>query len=195
MDADNVLITGFFFGSADFDPGPGVNTIISAGVSDIFFGKFNSNSGSLPVTLSSFKINCTGDGVNLSWTSSQEQNSLNYIVERSYNGIQFESTGTVAAIGNSTVATHYTFTDKTTSRQKTFYRLRQNDNDGTFTYSKIIVSNCNSLTSAISVYPNPVINELTIVSREPVQKITVYDAGGRMTVSYTHLTLPTILRV
>jgi len=180
VDADNVLITGFFFGSADFDPGPGVNTLISAGVSDIFFGKFSSNSGSLPVTLSSFKTNCTVDGATLYWTSSQEQNSLNYIIEKSYNGVQFEMAGTVTAIGNSTVATHYTFTDKTNRSQKTFYRLRQNDNDGKFVYSKTIVSNCASSASVISIYPNPVINELTIVSRDPIQKITVYDVGGRV---------------
>lgn len=41
--AKNIYITGIFFGSLDFDPGPGVTTLTSAGNEDIFISKFDNN--------------------------------------------------------------------------------------------------------------------------------------------------------
>jgi len=41
--AGNVYTTGHFYGKADFDPGPGVNNISSAGFSDIFISKLDGN--------------------------------------------------------------------------------------------------------------------------------------------------------
>lgn len=39
----NVFTTGLFFGTADFDPGPGVYNINSPGISDVFISKLDSN--------------------------------------------------------------------------------------------------------------------------------------------------------
>ncbi len=44
--AGNIYITGIFFGSLDFDPGPGVTTLSSAGNEDVFISKFT-NDGDL----------------------------------------------------------------------------------------------------------------------------------------------------
>ncbi|MBI3175959.1 MAG: S-layer homology domain-containing protein [Chloroflexi bacterium] len=41
--SDNVYVTGAFIGTLDFDPGPGVYTLTSAGDSDIFISKWDSN--------------------------------------------------------------------------------------------------------------------------------------------------------
>jgi hypothetical protein len=38
---DSVFTTGFFNGTADFDPGPGIFNLISAGGSDIFVSKLD----------------------------------------------------------------------------------------------------------------------------------------------------------
>lgn len=39
--AGNIYVTGIFFGTTDFDPGPGVTNLTSAGNEDIFVCKFN----------------------------------------------------------------------------------------------------------------------------------------------------------
>src|SRR3977135_2113986 len=41
--AGNILITGYFSGSADFDPSAGVYMLTSAGDDDVFFGKYDQN--------------------------------------------------------------------------------------------------------------------------------------------------------
>ncbi len=41
----NLLVTGYFFGEADFDPGPSAFTLTSAGNADIFLLKMNAASG------------------------------------------------------------------------------------------------------------------------------------------------------
>ena len=41
--AKNIYITGIFFGSTDFDPGPGVDELTSAGNEDIFICKYDNN--------------------------------------------------------------------------------------------------------------------------------------------------------
>jgi len=40
---DNIYVTGIFFGTTDFDPGPAVFNLISAGNEDIFVSKFDNN--------------------------------------------------------------------------------------------------------------------------------------------------------
>jgi hypothetical protein len=115
----------------------------------------------LPVTLTNFKVTATGNSNNLQWSTEQELNSDHFNVQRSSNGSNFTSIGTVDAAGNATGSINYSFSDNNPINGNNFYRLQRVDMDGNTAYSKIIEVSSKQQHN-ISVYPNPMIDQLHI---------------------------------
>lgn len=116
----------------------------------------------LPLTLNSFNGALNNSSVNLSWESAQEANLDKYIVEKSTDGINWETLTTVAANGNSSNATTYNTVDANAA-QINYYRLKQIERNGSFTYSQIITIHKGEFEKlALKLYPNPVISNATI---------------------------------
>jgi hypothetical protein len=91
----------------------------------------------LPVTLVSFDALLKNQIVELDWTTSTEHNNANFIIERSANGISFESIGSINGSGNSNVLIHYSFSDVQPLAGISYYRLRQVDLDGKIRYTPV----------------------------------------------------------
>lgn len=92
----------------------------------------------LPVELSSFSASVISNGVKLSWRTETETNNYGFEILRSAQNDNWEKIGFVEGYGNSNSPKDYTFTDASVSSGTYSYRLKQIDNDGTFSYSKII---------------------------------------------------------
>ena len=159
----NVIVTGQFNATVDFDPGADVYNFTARNV-DIYVLKLGS--GGLPVTLVSFEATKKNVDAYLSWTTSVESNSDKFEIERSNNGLLFHYIGEVKASGNSTVLKSYTYTDINIENkypeQKLYYRFKQKDLDGRFTYSPVRSINFIQKNKEVIVYPNPTKNNLTI---------------------------------
>lgn len=95
-------------------------------------------STTLPVTIQSFKVARANGNTIVSWTTSSEINSEIFEVQRSNDGVNFSSVGTVNAKHNSYVTTNYTFTDNVQFDNTQYYRLLMVDKDGVFTYSSVV---------------------------------------------------------
>ena len=94
----------------------------------------------LPVELVDFTASLNGATTQLAWRTASERNSAHFAIERSTNdGRTFETLGQVAARGNSTSLTAYTWHDARLPQSAAllYYRLRQVDQDGTTTYSPV----------------------------------------------------------
>jgi hypothetical protein len=116
----------------------------------------------LPVNL----VNFTGtnkDGTNLlQWSTASEQNSSRFEVQRSENGSDFTTVGTVAAAGNSDKLINYQYEDKPLSNaSQYYYRLKMVDKDGATKYSSVVLIR-NSAATLSLVYPNPASDRITI---------------------------------
>lgn len=124
----------------------------------------NWEQSTLPLTLTSFKATTQTDGINLNWSTASESNTDKFIVERLAADGSALTVATIKAAGNSTKTLHYAAIDKSAISGKTnYYRLKMLDQDGSFTYSKVIdVKYGITATSLLSTYPNPVSNTLTI---------------------------------
>ena len=110
----------------------------------------------LPVQLLSFTAKKEGTGNLLSWSTTQETNFSNFVIERSLNGREFSPIGSVRA-GQS----NYNFQDKTPVKGINYYRLKMMDKDGKYAYSTVRSIN-NSRIFSVNVYPNPATNILQL---------------------------------
>jgi hypothetical protein len=138
----------------------------------------------LPIKLVSFTGKGDALGNVLNWTTSTEMNVNNYEVQRSTDGKAFNSLGMVftkSEGGNSTTSQQYSFNDRAPI-SKAYYRLKIVDNDGSVTYSPIIVID-NSIVSAseMVVYPNPSNGLFTVSGVENTDKspIKVMNSMGQ----------------
>lgn len=117
----------------------------------------------LPVKLLNFAAVLDNKAVDLDWATSSELNTKTYTVQRSTNGTQFNSIGSLNAAGISNEKKSYQFIDNTalsTNSTKLYYRLMITDNDGKGTYSNVATVTLGANGGAISIYPNPVKDQL-----------------------------------
>ncbi|MFK7931897.1 MAG: hypothetical protein AB8G22_00215 [Saprospiraceae bacterium] len=80
-------------------------------------------------------------GTMLTWSTSFEDETSVFIVEKSVDGIEFEEIGNVNAAGDSDDLKDYNFLDIMAKSSRIFYRLKQVDNDATFSYTDIVTVN------------------------------------------------------
>jgi hypothetical protein len=137
----------------------------------------------LPVTLISFHVSRIEDDAQLNWKTEMEYQADRFGIERSFDAKNFQSIGYLPARNLSGSQT-YKFTDPRISLfgvENLYYRLKMQDWDGSFAYSKIVTI---SLSPGLSsfVYPNPAINsaslELTLDEPEEVV-IEIVDQKGQ----------------
>ncbi len=133
----------------------------SVGQFSEFFLHKNSNASPLPVTLTNFSVTCE-NGTTLYWSTASEQNSKNFVIEKSRDGKTWVYVAEQKAAGNSNNTINYHQVDNSTINGISYYRLRQIDINGDEEiYGPISVS-CNSNENSLSVYPNPNNGSFTI---------------------------------
>ena len=139
----------------------------------------------LPLELLTFEAWLQNNDGKLRWTTENESNTDNFLVERSLDGISFHQIGTVAAI-NTTGSHQYDYTDANITSIDTrtiYYRLRQVDLDGSYVYSKIVSIDIAQEKTSISLYPNPVqatMNLSISLPRQEQLKWQLMDNSGRL---------------
>ncbi|MFZ4798515.1 MAG: hypothetical protein ACOYMA_13545 [Bacteroidia bacterium] len=147
----NIIIIGFTYSTSSI-ASIGAHQTIQGGLSDVFIAKFAPN-GTLPVKLISFNVTLANEKVNCSWETASETNNDYFTIERSKDGNGFESLGNVKGQGNSNINTRYSYTDNNPFGGISYYRLKQTDFDGKYTYSTTKkVGSTEKLTSAIYLY-------------------------------------------
>ena len=125
------------------------------------YGIASGPANSLPIKLIYFKAKPEADIVKLTWATASEINNDYFTVERSDDGIHFEEILTKHGAGNSTITLYYSDKDNNPLIGNNYYRLKQTDYDGHFSYSDIeivdykIKQDDKSDIEILSVAPNP----------------------------------------
>jgi hypothetical protein len=135
---------------------------------------------SLPLTLLSFTSTLINKTVQLQWQTTSEINSSYFLIERSSDGINFSTIGKVSAAGNSNSLKQYSFVDLSPLRVN-YYRLKETDLDGKYTYSKIVTAKMQD-ENALNVIQDPVQDVLQLqinASSAQASHLTIFDLTGK----------------
>ncbi len=140
-----------------------------------------------PVELLAFTGSVTNSDVQLLWSTSSELNNRGFEIERSINNAEnFVTVGFVEGKGSSAEINYYSYTDnlQLSGANQIYYRLKQIDFDGTFSYSDVV-----NITYDVPAefvlgqnFPNPFNPSTRIyytVPNESFVTIKVYDFLGR----------------
>ncbi|MFP5041271.1 DUF4331 family protein [Parasediminibacterium sp. JCM 36343] len=130
----------------------------------------------LPVSFVDFNAKATSGKVVLTWDVANQVNNDHYEIEQSTGGSVFATIGKVKATG----ATSYTFTDVSPSAKVVnYYRIKQVDADGKFTYSPIRSVKFDAQV-AFTVSPNPATNYINVYGSvgSPLN-IHLYNISGK----------------
>jgi hypothetical protein len=149
------------------------------------FGPFTlssiSTTNPLPIELLSFSAACDNGHNLLSWSTASETNNDHFTVERSADGNSWQEAGKVAGAGTSAAANNYSFRDEQSTSKLTYYRLKQTDHNGLFSYFSIISAEpCQNSDNGWSIYPNPSSGVFHLASNktDPFTNLEVFDITG-----------------
>ena len=125
-------------------------------------GAYESFAVVLPVELINFQAETRGDEVVLNWATASEINNDYFTIERSIDGVSFESIAEIKGAGNSNATLDYETIDASPIRGTNYYRLIQTDFDGTTIKSHTV--NVVFEKGETSVFPNPVTTVLYVTT-------------------------------
>jgi hypothetical protein len=129
-----------------------------------FFAMAFPSNAPLPIELVSFAANCADNNtVSVNWTTASEHNSDYYTIEKSRDGISWNTLKTIPAAGNSTQLINYSVADASNISGTVYYRLTQVDVDGASKMYDIVSTNCSSEKELeLLAYPNPSNGQFTV---------------------------------
>jgi alpha-tubulin suppressor-like RCC1 family protein len=136
----------------------------------------------LPVELLSFTGKSLSNSILLEWSTASEINNDYFTIEKSRDGIAFSELGKINGAGNSTQLNSYSLIDENPFSGTNYYRLKQTDFDGKYSYSEIIAVKLFSSPHDIFLFPNPAAHYSSVNfyldNIEQVQ-IDLFDITGR----------------
>lgn len=116
----------------------------------------NNLGGVLPVKWLGFRVNDVNGVAHLEWETAFEINNQYFEIEYAQDGSDFKTIGNIQAAGNTTQHTSYHFKYINPNGIEGYYRVKQVDFNGQYTYSAIIaIRTTLSGPAKIHLYPNP----------------------------------------
>jgi Secretion system C-terminal sorting domain len=143
----------------------------------------------LPLELTDLQSITHDKTIEITWTTSSESNLSDFILERSDDNKKYSPLSIQQPKGDLGSISHYSFIDENPNSIN-YYRLKINEKDGSFTYSKILSAILNKQKQALA-YPNPFENGLKIKTSgsDPSENmhIQLMDITGRIYISKTYI--------
>ncbi|MEO6314230.1 MAG: T9SS type A sorting domain-containing protein [Chitinophagaceae bacterium] len=151
--------------------------------------QFTRLSVTLPLNWESFTVKESRAGAVLRWSTAQQINTTSYTIERSDDGTRWIAVATIAAQDNAGLAQQYQFTDTTVQAFPCYYRIRQTDLDGAFTFSAVQKYMAALKKMSATVFPNPFSQQIQVHCSGITQKsitIQLVNQRGQVLLQQQH---------
>lgn len=134
----------------------------------------------LPVEMSYFNAYVNDCEVELTWGTESETNNSHFEIQRSVDGVNFETISKVEGNGTTLEPVDYTYVDQSASNGVNYYRIVQVDYDEQTTTSDMVQArvNCNTQT----MHPNPVFKGemITISNDSIINQVQIFSFNGSL---------------
>ena len=162
------------------------NNPITAKISNLLnfsdYAIARSQENTLPIILYEFNAKPNNGIVEINWVTKTEINNDYFIVERSLDGINFSEIYRISGAGNSNTIINYNTIDNKPEKGYLYYRLKQVDYNGNYSYSKIatvkISDNINNFKPSNIVISNNFIRINT--NSDEDYKVEIYNINGQV---------------
>jgi hypothetical protein len=140
-------------------------------------------SNPLPIELVAFDAQPENDAVKVAWTTATEINNDYFTIEKSRDGVKYETVATVDGAGNSNNTLNYHHWDNDPYKGVSYYRLKQTDFDNSCKYYDPVSVNLGvPVEIKVQVFPNPFTESLNIIIQGISEEIllSITDMSGKM---------------
>jgi len=151
-----------------------------AGIADLSYWTLADITSPLPLVLTSFSAMCAGNYALIQWKTGIESQLNDFIVQRSPDGQNWTTLGSVDAL-NAPDGASYSFKDAT-PQADCFYRLEIVNQDGSVSYSPIFHGGCSDIALPLLVYPNPAVSQAVVqvsLRQAVTGKLQVWSISGQ----------------
>lgn len=200
FDRSNCFLSHYSNSTNFWYPGPtgaasGSNPYTQSMTGIVSFSPFGvgTNPSPLPLELISFNGKLTGEDAMISWTTANEREMRDYVLERSINGSDFTAINTAKPLTSTEPKRLYQYRDANVTAlnaPQVFYRLKMEENSGNYRYSDVATINVDrSHQPMVSIVPNPVSGNIltlnTSGSTAGNATVKIIDLTGRIQLAAT----------
>lgn len=119
-------------------PGQTIYLAVDGNAGDVCKMGFTTTLILLPLNWMDFYAKKSNSDVKLHWSTTMEENTSHFEIERTFDGIDFTTIGYTKAAGDAGYQIDYSFTDYNLINKQAYYRIKQVDKNEQFSYSKMI---------------------------------------------------------
>jgi hypothetical protein len=138
----------------------------------------------LPISLINFEGKCNGSMININWSTASESNNKMFLLEESYDALNWSMVKTILGAGNSTTQMNYSEVISSKFPGGSYFKLTQVDFNGNSESFDPIYINCEqSLTTEMTIAPNPAVDyvNVTIQSADDMNaNLTLFSSSGQI---------------
>jgi hypothetical protein len=162
---------------------PSENFVLTNGLSGITLNELTlaSQFAPLPLTWLSFTAKAQNNSQSLlQWTTAQEQNTKDFYIQHSADGINWLTIGSLPAAGNSNSASYYNYVHTNPVKGLNYYRIKQTDVDSRYSYSPVRMLSFTKTLQPFTILGNPVTNGALTLQVNISTSLAFYTADGKL---------------
>ena len=141
---------------------------------------FECSNATLPLTWLSFTAQKRDATVLLKWTTAYEQNTRDFWIQHSTDGINWNTIAVKPAAGNSSQEEYYDYTHINPAKGFNYYRIIQLDIDGRSSYSSVVSVLFGGKDRLLQVFPTSIHNGIIRLQLSEAASVSVYSANGAL---------------